>query len=355
MKPDSEPPCEDPKIAEQASLWLTRRDSGLTPAEQDAYLQWLNADPRHAEALAQHAATLERMMQLCDWQPGQSSTANPDLFAPPRRPIWRHWGTGMAAAAALILGGALLWRTGVLTDPVDHPKSYLHVNEQRALPDGSVVELKNGSRIIVEFSPSERRVQLVGEANFKVAKNPTPFVVVGGGVALRAVGTVFNARCEADAVEVFVLEGRVAVARLHSEDEVSAAGDERAGSGQGKAGVSIPADGRWFEVAAGQCGSMPLASDAKLRVRDVPSDEAKSLIEWQAPRLQFFETPLEVAIGEFNQRNRVQLVLGQDNLGRVPIGGTFRVDNPEGFVRVLELTLEIKSVRRDDREIVLLR
>ncbi len=29
---------------EQAADWLIRRDRGLTPAEQDAYLQWLAAD-----------------------------------------------------------------------------------------------------------------------------------------------------------------------------------------------------------------------------------------------------------------------------------------------------------------------
>ncbi len=353
MKPDSDPRRDDSTIAEEASLWLTRRDRGLTPEEQDAYLQWLAADPRHAALLAQHAAVLERMMQLCDWQPGQSASANPDLFAPMRPPFWRRWGAGLAAAAALALGGLLLSWNGGNRPHIEHKPSYLQVNERRALPDGSIVELKSGSRIVVDFSPLERRVHLVGEASFTVAKNPTPFVVLAGGVAMRALGTVFNARWDAEAVEVFVMEGRVAVAKVGPEGD---AGEGRPNGSDGMSdGISVPVDGQWAEVGAGQCGAVPLATDAKPQVRNVPRGEAETLIEWRVPRLQFFETPLAVAVGEFNQRNRLRLVLGHSDLGSVPIGGTFRVDNPEGFVRILELTLDIKAERRDGREIVLTR
>ena len=72
-------------LAEQASLWLARRDRGLTPSEQDDYMQWIVADPRHAEAMMQHAAAFERMMHLYEWQPWHTTEGNPDLFAPRRR------------------------------------------------------------------------------------------------------------------------------------------------------------------------------------------------------------------------------------------------------------------------------
>ena len=36
-----------PTPDELAAEWLVRRDRGLTPAEQDDFLQWLAADPRH--------------------------------------------------------------------------------------------------------------------------------------------------------------------------------------------------------------------------------------------------------------------------------------------------------------------
>ena len=345
-------------IADEAALWLARRDRGLTSAEQDAYMQWLTADPRHAEILAQHAAAFERMMQLYHWQPGQSADANPDLFAPrPLRP-WRRWGLSLAAAAALVLGGMLLWRgASPLVSPAP-PKSFLRVNERQALPDGSVVELKDGSRIDLEFSAAERRVHLIGEAHFQVAKNPTPFVVVAGGVALRAVGTAFNVRLDADTVDVLVTEGRVVVAKLDPDT-----GSQKPDAGLPGAGLAEPGGqslssvvrSPWSEVEAGQRAIVPLTPETAPRISRVSPTEAKEILGWQAPRLQFFETPLAVAVGEFNRHNRTRLVIAERELNAVPIGGTFRADNPEGFVRVLELTLEIKAVPRDGGEIVLTR
>jgi len=117
MKTMSSPPPHDPvpdAVAEKAAAWLARRDRGLSPAEQDEYLQWLRADPRHTEAVTQHAAALERMMQLYEWQPGHDSEPNPDLFKPSRSVSalrWarahRAWAAGLAAAAALAV--VFLW------------------------------------------------------------------------------------------------------------------------------------------------------------------------------------------------------------------------------------------------------
>jgi transmembrane sensor len=311
MKRPSISPSDTAAIADEAARWLARRDRGLSPAEQDAYMQWLTADPRHAQILAQHAAAFERMMQLYHWQPGQSADANPDLFAPrPLRP-WRRWGLSLAAAAALVLGGMLLWREASPIVFPEHPKSYLRVNERRALPDGSVVELKDGSRINLEFSAAERRVHLIGEAHFQVAKNPTPFVVVAGGVALRAVGTAFNVRLDADTVDVLVTEGRVAVAT-----QVSEAGSQLATPkpGEGGEGVVSAVLGSWSEIVAGQRGIVPIVAGAEPRISEASPAEAKEILGWQAPRLQFFETPLAVAVAEFNRHNRTRLVVADREL-----------------------------------------
>ncbi len=346
MKLPSTSTPDSAAIADEAARWLARRDRGLTPAEQDAYVQWLTADPRHAEILAQHAAAFERMMQLYHWQPGQSADANPDLFAPrPLRP-WRRWGLSLAAAAALVLGGMLLWREASPIVAPEHPKSYLRVNERRALPDGSVVELKDGSRITLEFSAAERRVHLIGEAHFQVAKNPTPFVVVAGGVVLRAVGTAFNVRLDADTVDVLVTEGKVSMTKTPFPEV-----DSASPSVPTTVEAAVPAK----LIAAGQRAIVPLTPETEPRISQVSPAEAKEILGWQAPRLQFFETPLAVAVGEFNRHNRTRLVIAERELNAVPIGGTFRADNPEGFVRVLELTLEIKAVPRDGGEIVLTR
>ncbi len=75
--------------------------------------------------------------------------------------------------------------------------------ERRELPDGSVVDLKPGAEIAVEFTPALRRVTLrAGAAHFAVVKNPArPFVVAVGDVEMRAVGTEYSVQARANAMK----------------------------------------------------------------------------------------------------------------------------------------------------------
>jgi len=326
-------------LAEQASLWLARRDRGLTPSEQDDYMQWIVADPRHAEAMMQHAAAFERMMHLYEWQPWHTTEGNPDLFAPRRRVRWWPWAASVVLAAAAAAGLSFIYSWHAPAAPA--VTSYLQVNERLALPDGSRVELKDGSRIVVQYSDRERRVELTGgEAQFSVWQDARrPFIVEAGGIEVRAVGTVFNVRLEDRTVAVLVTEGRVKVNRE----------PPAATSGGSVAEVML---------AAGEQTAVPLAVDAVQAapvVVPATSEQISQSLAWQTPRLQFWETPLAEAVAEFNRLNRFQIVIGDAELGRRLIGGTFRPDNVEGFVRLLETTLDVRSDRRGDHETVLRR
>ena len=326
-------------LAEQASLWLARRDRGLTPSEQDDYMQWIVADPRHAEAMMQHAAAFERMMHLYEWQPWHTTEGNPDLFAPRRRVRWWPWAASVVLAAAAAVGLSFIYSWRAPAAPA--VTSYLQVNERLALPDGSRVELKDGSRIVVQYSDRERRVKLTGgEAQFSVWQDARrPFIVEAGGIEVRAVGTVFNVRLEDRTVAVLVTEGRVKVNRE----------PPAATSGGSVAEVML---------AAGEQTAVPLAVDAVQAapvVVPATSEQISQSLAWQTPRLQFWETPLAEAVAEFNRLNRFQIVIGDAELGGRLIGGTFRPDNVEGFVRLLETTLDVRSDRRGDHETVLRR
>ena len=331
-------PASTDTIDAAAAQWIARRDRGLSAAEQDDYMAWLRADPRHAAALARHAAVLERMMGLGAWQPELSAEPNPDLFAPPARRPWRVLAPVLALAAALVLG-LFVWRSASPPTPAPQ-KTFLRVNERQALADGSVVELKDGSRLDVRFTPGERRVRLTGEAHFTVAKNPArPFIVEAHGVEVRAVGTAFNVRLDPTGVEVLVTEGKVRIDEPARRAALSAATVEPE-----------------LFLTAGQQILVPLAATAAApTVAEVSPEEMSAALEWQAPRLQFLETPLGAAVAEFNRHNTTQLVLAEASLGSVPIGGTFRVNNLEGFVRLLELTIDVRGEARADGSIVLKR
>lgn len=359
----SEPrrPAKPDPIAERAALWLARRDRGLSPEEQDEYLQWLAADPRHGEELARHAAAFQRMMRLYEWQPGQSTAPNPDLFAPAQPRKTRGWWLGLAAAAVLAVSAPIFWSRLTPSTPAATP-SYLRLNESRILPDGSIVELKEGSEVELKFSELVRGVRLKGEAHFTVAKGPKPFVVEAENVAVRALGTAFNVRVGAHDVDVLVTEGKVHVGDIGSELEpaglspvepsAAVAPPVPGPAARSETGVAGPTSA---VLTAGQRVQMPRVGGEHPRVSDVTPAEIERALGWQTPRLHFSETPLAIAIAEFNQRNRTRLVLGDPALGSIPIGGTFRVDNVDGFVRLLEVTLEIRAETRAGGKIVLTR
>ncbi len=336
--PDQRPHAFDARTADQqAADWLARRDRGLTAGEQDDYLQWLAGDARHAGLIARHEATARRLQQLARWQPATSSEPNPDLFARPRRGAWQRVAP-LAALAALLVFGVLLWprRAPEAARPTT---SFLRVNERQALADGSVVELRDGSRIEIAFSAAERRVRLMGgEGYFTVAKDAArPFIVEAGGVAVRAVGTVFAVRLDAGTVDVLVTEGRV---RVESPATI------------GQPAVESPSA---RDVPASHRAVVSLAASAPgPEVTAVTAEQIKDALGWQAPRFQFYETPLAEAVDEFNRHNPHQLVLGDPSLAGKRIGGTFRADNVEGFVSLLNLTMGIRSEARGAEVTVLL-
>jgi transmembrane sensor len=210
--------------------------------------------------------------------------------------------------------------------------------QRMTLPDGSIVELNASSEVRVKYSVSERRVQLLrGEANFIVEKNKArPFWVEAGKVSVRAVGTAFNVRLGQSEVEVLVTEGRVEV----NHEPVAA---------------PVPA----FPVeppvlVAGQRLVVPLDTQmTQIEVQALSPAMIRETLSWQGARLVFVETPLAEVVTQFNQRNQVQLVLGDAELASLPVGGSFKAENVEAFVRLLASDCDIVVERPSSDHIVL--
>jgi transmembrane sensor len=202
-----------------------------------------------------------------------------------------------------------------------------------ALPDGSTVVLNPDARLVVEFVAHERRIALGrGEAYFQVAKDPQrPFIVGVGSVAVRAVGTAFDVRRRADAVEVLVTEGKV---------RVDAASDGH--SLLANTGVDRPV------LLAGQRVVVPLAESGMpgpaVPVAVTPSQISEALA-WRERRLDFKATPLAEIVAEFNRYNEHKLVIVDPALADRRFGGTFLATDYEEFVRALEADFEIVAER----------
>jgi transmembrane sensor len=207
------------------------------------------------------------------------------------------------------------------------------------LEDGSILSLNSNSLVQVNYTAGERRVHLRrGEVFFTVAKNKSrPFIVEVGSVSVRAVGTAFNVRMERHDVEVLVAEGRVKL-----EHQTSTAGEPS----------SLP------ELGVGQrllISSRSNDASQMLDVQTLPLAEVRESLAWQEPRLRFVDTPLASVVAQFNERNRIQIVLGDARLETMPVDGSFRAENVEAFIRLLESTGGLVAERVNENRIVLRR
>ena len=331
-------------IEQAAADWIVRRDAGLTDTEERDLEAWFNADPRHAAALVWQEKTwgaLDRPRQagLADAMQERLSSS-----AARRR---RRRVSAAAGMFALVVFAGVFWRQGprdgsgiASTAPV--PASVAVVMpEKRTLPDGSVVELRAGAEIAVDFNGTLRRIELRrGEAHFQVAKNPArPFVVVAGRVEVRAVGTAFAVEFAARDVGVLVTEGKVSVA-------VPTAADAATHAGAAAEPVFLTA---WQRVVIPAAAVESVLVAAVLSVADA---EAAERLAWRGARLEFTETPLATAIAMMNQHaggsSKTRLMVEDAELGRRPITGLFRADNSEAFVRLLEASIGVKGERTGD-------
>lgn len=94
------------------------------------------------------------------------------------------------------------------------------------LPDGTKVELNSQSRIVYnnDNQLSQRRVNLIGEAHFKVTKNlKKPFIVSTEFFDVEVLGTTFNVKTyKSDDVQVVsLLEGKVKLTTRQSGNNAS--------------------------------------------------------------------------------------------------------------------------------------
>ncbi|MEY4938340.1 MAG: hypothetical protein RIQ93_75 [Verrucomicrobiota bacterium] len=336
-EPDS-PAARD--RAQTAADWLARHDRGLTATEQDDFLQWLAADPRHGDWFALHRSVVADFTALAQWRPEHSEEPNPDLLAPPRRPrIWRLAPLALAAAAVVAVA-FIWWRAAPPAAAIASADPERHI-----LEDGSAVEMNRGAVVTTAFTSIARHATLVrGEAYFTVAKDAArPFVVRAGSVDVRAIGTAFSVRLDSTAVEVLVAEGTVAVS---SPDIAGMAAN--AVSGNPSTAIRIPT----AKLIAGQRATVSLVSAAPPSVTTVTPAQIARHLTWQPQLLDFSSAPLAVAVAEFNRRNSVQFVLADAELGALPIVASIRSDNVEGFTKFLAAAPGLYVERRSATMIV---
>jgi transmembrane sensor len=356
-RPKTEPGAQSSStegdIAKAAAEWRARFDAGIAAGEEESFIAWLEADVRHAKAFGEMDATWAILDRARDvpWEtlePEASVSPLPDAKLVRRNRGRSAWVAGTLAAAAAVAFLAGVWRHQGLEGHTEYanvaaagPEVIQRVN----LPDGSVVRLNSGTSVEIRFTERERRIGMEhGEASFAVAKDARrPFIVTTAGIDVRAVGTSFQVTSKSKSVEVLVTEGRV---RVDDATEGKSLLAER------------PSDEPVRQPAALDAGEKVVISTLDSRSPNaalpviLPAAEIAKAVAWQERRLDFNSTPLFEIAAEFNRYNQHQLVIEDMAIRNQRFGGSFRADDPETFVRLLETRSDISIEQRADETII---
>lgn len=302
----------DESVRQAADRWWVRQDSGdLSEHERAAFESWLNESEAHRKAFARLTTLWSEFDAL---RPRYADSRNPVSGAAPRRSRPRAW--ALAASTVIAAAGlSLALSRSDYSAPIGEIRT---VN----LADGSRVTLASGSRLNIDYTTQQRRLELLdGEAWFEVAHDPArPFSVQAGRGTATALGTVYDVRKQGDRVRVTVSESRVAISHAGAPPSARVI----VGAGQQSA----------YSDTAGP--SLPVSIDL---------DAASA---WRRGRLVFENRPLGEVVEELNRYHPGLIAITDDTVRNRAVSGVFRIDHPGDIVATLEQSLGIKSTRITD-------
>lgn len=297
---EQDPLDEDP-VEAAAAAWVVRLSSSdATEADRAAFATWLAADPAHAAAHAEMEAFWHQLGHVPDARKRRTTKGSTKGPA--------------GLAALLVLGGALAWQAGLADWLRADLWSGVGAITHATLADGSRVDLNTGTAITLHFTGAERRVALLrGEAVFDVAHDPgRPFVVEGGGVSVRAIGTVFVVRADEAERPVGVAEGRVDV------------------------GIA----GRHLAVSAGEAVIAPDKTAASV----VKADVGRAMA-WRDGRLTVSGEPLSDVLATLGRYRRGRIVLLDAKAGARRVTGAFDLGDTDEALDAIAASLSLRVTR----------
>lgn len=355
---------EEDRILEEAAVWFMRLEAGETSENSPDYRAWLEASDAHQDAMARaritwgvlgdHAKSPELTKARSDalarstdsaarrWQPLKSGREQTGV-----RFGWR----APAIAAVLVVGliavpVALLQFSGEQPITNERPAESarpapMHyatdVAETRVvtLPDNSRISIDAATQVSVSYTAAARDITLLaGQAHFNVAKDATrPFRVTAGDRTVVAIGTAFNIEMIGDEVLVTLLEGEVIVTDARSPKVLAPSGG---GDYATLANSSTP-----VKLEPGQ--QLLAVRDNALRIDAAPNIEKTTA--WRQGKVFLEEDILPVAVARMNRYSRISLVVADDSLNVLEIGGIFNAGDTDAFIEALEAAFPIEARR----------
>jgi transmembrane sensor len=322
--------------AARAAGWYARlRAPDCTAAERREFDAWMAEDERHRRAFEAASCAARRVSDALRLDPRLRAMLEDDASVRVAAPAWRRSPRRVAVAAGLVAAvGVAALSMPVFHGGVDAPvalASFENTGSREkaiTLRDGSVVHLDAGAQVNAELLAGSRRISLLrGRAYFEVAHDAArPFSVEASGTRTVALGTRFEVKLEPQGVSVTLAEGAVAV-------------------------TPTEPGAQWKRTLSPGQQLVLDADRPDVRVRDV---DALQVVAWSQGRLVFDGDPLSSVLAEVNRYSTIKVVLGDERLAAIPIGGTFVAGGDAGaFVQALSAILPLRSEPSGDHEIVL--
>lgn len=333
MRTEGRTPQPPHALRDEARHWLVRLTAGdMSVQEQARFQRWLDASPSHKEAFAYEQATWRQVESLKHLM-GPTTWAVPDpddvsLAGEPgrrmrarRRVVFAGLALAASLLAALFAGDAWL---ALISDYRTASGEQIRVS----LPDGSTAYLNTATAIGVDYTPRERRIELLnGEAYFVVARNAeAPFSVRSQGRLTRAVGTAFAVHDANGKVSVTVSEGKIEVV------PAGAAAKGPGGRPQTPA-VQVSADHQVIYARGGA-------------IAPVRAVDAKAALAWRTGKIIMDELPFDDAIAELDRYFPGRIVVISTAALDIPVSGVFSARSLDSAIGTLAAMqgLRVRSV-----------
>ncbi|MEM1134112.1 MAG: FecR domain-containing protein [Pseudomonadota bacterium] len=325
---------------QQAHLWRTRIDAGLSDKEEHEFQQWMAADQRNSAEFAKAEIGWGLLGELA--LPSAASMQQEHSPVPTTSigemiaGLWDRLGgnvfAGAATVAALI---AVAFLSGIpaqfVNPPQDTVEQFATALGQKkliTLADGSRVTLGAASEIQLVMGEDERRVTLVnGNAYFEVeADAARPFYVDSDIGKVMVTGTTFDVQLREDSFSVAVGEGTVDVALAQPGPD----------NGQNllslAAGQAVRADRQGF-------GEITEVFPAELAA-------------WRLGRLIYLQTPLSEVAADINRysKNPVEV---RGAARDITISGIFDAANVETMLATIDSQLPVRIERDGENRVIM--
>jgi len=312
------------RIESEATDWLVLQTAGgLDSHAESAFESWIARSALHRAVYDDLRRTWDSL-EVLQSNPGDllRHTATLHHKTEIARPARRLTSAITALAASLLLMalGAFLWFGDLATLMLADHRSAPGEIRSISLSDGSHVELGPASAIRVQFSATERRIELLAGSAFfhavpQALAGGRPFVVETDRLSARALGTRF-------AVERLADRGMVAVAE--HDVEVTLRGLNPAQSAVLSPGQTM----RYRHGAA---------------VGVVGSIDPREIAAWRSGNLVFYQAPLGEVVAELNRYRRSRIVIMDDELAARIVSGVVRGDDPDGAIKVVTDELRVRK------------